>query len=210
MESYWDKRFRNEGHIWGDIPSRSAVYALELFQRYPVKNILVPGSGYGRHTKLFSEAGFTVTGIEISPVAVEMAQKYDPLTQHFLGSILDMNFDYGNYDAIYCFNVIHLFLERDRLKCLQECTARLQDRGLMFCTVFHTTDPSFGTGQEVEPDTFESKPGRPVHYYTENRLCQLFQTFEILESGLIEEPENHGGEPHTHQLIYILARKQPE
>ncbi len=63
---YWDKRFKEEGKIWGESPSKSAYYALGLFRGHDIKSILVPGSGYGRNTKLFSSLGFKVVGIEIS------------------------------------------------------------------------------------------------------------------------------------------------
>ena len=56
MMEYWDKRFADGGKIWGEIPSKTAIHALELFKRYGVNKILVPGAGYGRNTKLFTDA----------------------------------------------------------------------------------------------------------------------------------------------------------
>jgi len=206
-KAYWDKRFRDEGYVWGTSPSQTAEYALKIFRQNGVKKILAPGSGYGRNTKLFSESGFDVTGIEISDVALEMAKEYDPQTKHYNGSVLDMSFDKNKYDAIYCFNVLHLFREKERRLCLQECADKLRDSGLMFFIVFSDRDPSFGKGQEVEKNTFESRPGRPVHYFTEDDLRDLFREFEILESGIFEDVEDHGEGPHTHELLYILARK---
>jgi SAM-dependent methyltransferase len=207
--AYWDKRFSDEGYVWGTSPSQTAEYALKIFRQNGVKKILVPGSGYGRNTKLFSESGFDVTGIEISDVVLEMAKKYDPQTKHDKGSVLDMSFDKNKYDAIYCFNVLHLFREKERKLCLRECADKLRDNGLMFFVAFSDRDPSFGKGQEVEKNTFESRPGRAVHYFTEDDLRDLFQDFEILESGITEDPEDHGEGPHTHELLYILARKSP-
>ena len=58
MKEYWNKRYNNEGKIWGDLPSKTAQYALELFSKNKVKRILIPGSGYGRNSKLFSASGF--------------------------------------------------------------------------------------------------------------------------------------------------------
>ena len=104
QRDFWEQRFQKEGRVWGDSPSRTAVYALELFRKYQVKRVLVPGSGYGRNTKLFSSSGFDVVGVEISEVACEMAREYDPLTKVYNGSILDMSFDGNKYDAIYCYN----------------------------------------------------------------------------------------------------------
>jgi SAM-dependent methyltransferase len=100
MKIYWDKRFQDEGYVWGDSPSQTAEHALAVFRQHRVKKILVPGSGYGRNTKLFSASGFDVTGVEISEVACQLAREYDPRTTHYNGSVLDMSFDNSKYDAI--------------------------------------------------------------------------------------------------------------
>ncbi|MGD0795111.1 MAG: class I SAM-dependent methyltransferase [Dehalococcoidales bacterium] len=207
MNEYWDKRFRAEGKIWGDIPSHTVEYALKLFHKANVKTILVPGSGYGRNTGPFSASGFNVTGIEISPAVYAMAREFDPFTRFFNASVLDMSFLPEKYDAIYCFNVLHLFREKDRKLFIDQCREKVKDNGLMFFTVFSEEEASCGQGKEVEKNTFESKPGRPVHYFTENDLKAHFIKMQILETGILEDPEDHGAEgPHTHRLRYILVK----
>ncbi|MHB8771846.1 MAG: hypothetical protein ACYC7J_12655 [Syntrophales bacterium] len=58
-----------------------------------------------------------------------------------------------------------------------------------------------------EGGTYETKPGRPAHYFTETDLRDHFAAFEILETGLVEDEESHGEEgPHTHLLRTIAAR----
>ncbi len=206
-KTYWDKRFQDEGYVWGTSPSQTAARAVEIFRNNGVQKILVPGSGYGRNTKLFSESGFDVTGIEISEVASEMAREYDPQTRTYNGSVLDMSLAPEQYDAIYCYNVLHLFREKERELCLKQCADKVRDDGLLFFAVFSEKESSFGRGQEVEKNTFESRPGRPVHYFAEAELRDYFEDFQIIESGIAEDTENHGEGPHTHVLLYILARK---
>jgi SAM-dependent methyltransferase len=206
MNNYWDKRFRSEGKIWGETPSRTAVYALELFRKNNVKKILVPGSGYGRNTKLFSSAGLDVTGIDISPLACSMADEFDPASRFYNVSALDMSFDNEAYNAVYCFNVLHLFLEEDRHAFIRQCTEKVGANGMLFFTVFSEKEPSYGSGKRVETDTFESKPGRPVHYFTEDDLAKHFKFLKLIETGIIEDPEDHGEGPHTHILRYIYIR----
>ena len=207
MKAYWDKRYRDEGRIWGDSPSTTAAYALELFRRHNVETVLIPGAGYGRNSKLFSASDFEVTGVEISGVACGLAKEYDPHSKFCHGSALDMSFDDNLYDAVYCYNVLHLFRERERRLFLDECDGKLRNGGLLFFTVFSDREPSFGKCEEVEEGTFESKPGRPVHYFTEEELRNHFSRFETLEAGIAEDPEDHGEGPHTHILRYIFARK---
>jgi SAM-dependent methyltransferase len=203
MNEYWDTRYRAEGKIWGESPSRTAEYASELFRKNGVNKVLVPGSGYGRNTRLFSASGFEVTGIEISPLACGLAQKFDPLTRVFTKSALDMSFLPDKYDGIYCFNTLHLFREEDRMKFIRECVNKVNTSSPMFFTVFSEQEETYGKGAETEKNTFESKPGRPVHYFTEKDLREHFKDMEILETGLMEDHENHGAGPHTHVLRYI-------
>ena len=69
-------------------------------------------------------------------------------------------------------------------------------------------ETSYGQGEEVEKNTFESKPGRPVHYYTKEDLIDEFNKFELIETGLIKDPENHGDKGyHIHNLRYIFVKR---
>jgi SAM-dependent methyltransferase len=209
-QEYWDKRYQAEGKIWGEQPSLTAGYAAALFKRMNIKRILVPGSGYGRHSGFFSRLGYDVTGIEISSAALALARDFDRHSRFIQASVLDMSIDNQKYDAIYCFNVLHLFREKDRRTFVSECGNKLESEGSMFFTVFSEKEASFGEGQEVEKNTFESRPGRPAHYFTEEDLMEHFGRYHVIESGIMEDPEDHGGKPHTHFLRYICVRCPPK
>jgi cyclopropane fatty-acyl-phospholipid synthase-like methyltransferase len=207
-KAYWDSRFSEEGKIWGETPSKSAFYALTLFRQYRIQKILIPGSGYGRHTKLFSENRYKTVGIEISKIAFEMAKKFDPQTTFINTSVLEMNNIEENFDAIYCYNVLHLFLTNKRHNFLKKCYTKLNKNGLVFFTVFSEKEASFGKGKELEKNTFESKQWRPTHYSSEDDLINQFKDFNLIETDIIKEPENHGEiGPHNHILRYIFAQK---
>ena len=209
QKTFWDTRFQKEGLVWGENPSKTAYYAMDIFKKRGVKSILVPGSGYGRNTRLFSGAGFKVIGVEISPAAVKMAEKYDPATKVCEGSVLDMSCATGKFDAIYCFNVLHLFYANERRLFIEECARKLNDGGLAFFVVFSEKERGFGQGNEIEKSTFEARPGRPTHFFDDADVREHFKGFDILESAIMEDPELHPGEgPHTHILRYILAKKQ--
>lgn len=208
MGAYWNGRFKDENMIWGEQASKTAEYALKLFSERIVKNILVPGAGYGRNTKLFSNNGYTVVGVEISDQALKLAKEYDKKTFFIHSSVLDARLENGSFDAIYCFNVLHLFRENERRQFMDKCHEWLQDGGYIFFTVFSTDEKSYRKGAEVEKNTFESKPGRPVHYFSDEDIIEHFHRFNIIETGLMEDHENHGEEgPHVHTLRYIFAQK---
>jgi 2-polyprenyl-3-methyl-5-hydroxy-6-metoxy-1,4-benzoquinol methylase len=202
---YWDNRYSAEGEIWGRQPSATAYHALKIFRKAGLKTLLVPGSGYGRHTAFFSGSGFKVTGTEVSPVAISLARRFDPVSTFYNASALDMSFDHQKYDSIYCFNVLHLLRENDRGILIRACAARLAAGGLMYFTVFSEKESEYGQGKEVEKNTFETRPGRPAHYFTEEDLREHFAGYNVGDTGLIKDPEDHGGKPHTHILRYIYA-----
>jgi hypothetical protein len=112
------------------------------------------------------------------------------------------------FDAIYCFNVLHLLRAAERRAFLAAAASNVVEHGWLFFTVFSEREASVGQGREVEPCTFESKPGRPVHYFTDEDLRAHFAPFHIHETGLTEDCEDHGGGPHAHLLRYIVARRQ--
>ena len=61
----------------------------------------------------------------------------------------------------------------------------------------------------MEKNTYESKPGRNVHYFTEKDLLNHFKNYLILETGIIEEEEDHGEiGPHKHILRFIFVKKK--
>lgn len=206
MIDYWNQRYASEGMIWGERPSRSATMAHDRFSREKVTRILVPGAGYGRNAKVFSDHDYRVTGVEIAQTAVKLAARYDPLTTYHHGCVLDTKLEAGGFDAIYCFNLLHLFRADERKQFIQKCFSLLRNDGVIFATVFSEKEKDFGRGNMVESNTFESKPGRPVHYFTEEDLISTFSPFAIIETGIMEDEENHGS-PHTHLLRYLYARK---
>ena len=57
MNTFWEERYLDEGRIWGDNPSSTAVYAIDLFKKAGVLEVLCPRAGYGRNTGAFAPAG---------------------------------------------------------------------------------------------------------------------------------------------------------
>ena len=74
MKEFWEDNFIKKQEMWGFKPANSAVIAKDFFVKKGVKNILIPGIGYGRNAQVFRENQMLVTGIEISKTAFEMAK----------------------------------------------------------------------------------------------------------------------------------------
>jgi SAM-dependent methyltransferase len=209
MKDFWNKRFRDEGIIWSDNPSRSALSAIEKFKPYPVRDILILGIGYGRNARPFINSGYSVSGVEIADEAIKILNKSDLISKIdkiYLGSLLEMPFDNKLYDAIFSFNVLHLFCEADRITIIEKCKKILNSNGLVYSTAMSEFDLDFGKGAEIEKNTFDKK-GKPVHFFTDSDIREHFIDFEIIDTGLIDEPEEHGDSgKHVHKCRYIFAK----
>jgi 2-polyprenyl-3-methyl-5-hydroxy-6-metoxy-1,4-benzoquinol methylase len=206
--TYWDKQFEESGCIWGNQPSIATEIALSLFKENKVKSILIPGVGYGRNSKQFTSNGFDVTGVEISSSACNLAKKYDPLLNLLNGSIFDVQLPTGKYDAVFCFDVLHLFLEDERNKFITKCEDLVKPNGFMFFTVLSENDDYFGNGIEVETATFEVKPDKFIHFFSEADLSNSFQRFVKIQDGEIRDSVEHVKHGQKeYQIRYICVQK---
>ncbi|CAK6478031.1 methyltransferase type 11 [Peribacillus simplex] len=71
-------------------PSDSAILTKDFFIEKKVKDLLIPGIGYGRNAKVFTDNGIHETGIEISETAIELARQNGLNLNVFHGSVTDM------------------------------------------------------------------------------------------------------------------------
>ncbi|MGM1021419.1 MAG: class I SAM-dependent methyltransferase [Bacillota bacterium] len=206
MEDYWEKRYRNEGMIWGSAPSQTTYHAIDIFRKHNIKTILVPGSGYGRNTKAFSSI-FQVDGIELSKDAVEIAMNWDQDTHFMQGSILSSIGRGKKYDAIYCFDLLHLFLSPERNILISNCIQKLNHPSLMYFTCFSDEDKNNGIGREIEEGTYEYKRNKFAHFFSEEDLREHFRGLEVIETGsTIETLHYRDNQNSEYTLRYIIVK----
>jgi tRNA1(Val) A37 N6-methylase TrmN6 len=79
MKEYWESSFIEIQTTWGFKPSDSAILTKDFFLEKKVKEILIPGIGYGRNAKIFCDNGIKVSGIEISKTAIDLAKSQNGL-----------------------------------------------------------------------------------------------------------------------------------
>ncbi|KWX76851.1 methyltransferase type 11 [Paenibacillus riograndensis] len=209
MSQYWSTRFAREGMIWGDQPSPSALRAKAWFLEQGVKSVLVPGAGYGRNTKVFS-SDLETYGVELSGEALELAAGRDSQTRFIEGSALEPQLDIL-VDAVYCYDVLHLFLAGERRQLIAACLAQLRPGGLLYFTSFSDEDSNNGHGRMLEPGTYEYKEGKYAHFFSDADLREHFSAAEVVETGTFQESlQSPGGGTHEYLLREIFARKRKE
>ncbi|WP_276357670.1 class I SAM-dependent methyltransferase [Cohnella caldifontis] len=207
LDLYWNNRFLSQGMIWGQSPSKTVYNAIEIFKSFQVKTVLVPGSGYGRNTKALSFS-FQVDGIEISHEAVKLAKDWDPHSNFICGSVLNEPIDGKQYDAIYCYDLLHLFLFEDRIRLIQNCSKRLKPSGIMFFTCFSDEDPHNGVGRMVEEGTFEYVEGKIAHFFTESDLIDHFRWGTLVDIGSTKEILTYNDKSTKEYILrFIIVRK---
>lgn len=186
---FWEKSFIEKHEMWGLEPSASAVATKDFFLERGIKNILIPGIGYGRNARIFHDNGIKVTGIEISKTAIEMARKHygqDMTIYH--GSVTDMPFDQNEYDGIFCYGLIHLLDSTEREKLIHDCYDHLAPNGYMVFTTISKTAPTYGQGKFIDKDRYEIFEGANIYFYDRESIgaefgkAGLFEVSEITEN----------------------------
>ncbi len=174
--------------MWGFEPAPSAVLTKNLFVEKGIKNVLIPGYGYGRNAKVFLDSGMTVTGIEISQTAIDMAVKhYGPDVQVYHGSVTDMPFDDQKYDGIFCYALIHLLDADERKKLISDCYHQLAENGYMVFIAISKEAQTYGQGKYVSEDRYELFGGVKMFFYDRVSVEAEFENAGLYDVETITE-----------------------
>lgn len=188
MSEYWENKFKDNQEMWGFEPSVSTVLTNAFFVQQKVKNILIPGVGYGRNAQLFRKNGMTVTGIEISETAINLAHKHfgnDLIIHH--GSVTEMPFDENIYDGIYSYALIHLLGENEREKFIQDCYNQLSENGYMVFAAVSKKASIYGQGTCVCKDQYEVFEGVKMFFYDQESIEEEFGKFGLFEVEEVDD-----------------------
>jgi SAM-dependent methyltransferase len=185
---FWEASFIKNQEMWGFEPSKSAVLTKDLFVARAVKNMLIPGIGYGRNAQIFRDSGITVTGIEISKTAIDMARKhYGAGMKIYHGSVTAMPFDERRYDGIFCYALIHLLNANERRKLISDCYHQLADNGCMVFTAISKKAHTYGKGKFISKDRYEVFDGVKMFFYDRGSVTAEFKKAGLFEVTEIDE-----------------------
>lgn len=209
MAEFWESSFTEKQTMWGFEPSESAIVTKNFFKEKQLKNILIPGFGYGRNAQLFRGNGMNVTGIEISQTAINLAKAhYGTDLNIYHGSVTDMPFDDVLYDGIFCYALIHLLNQRERRKLVIDCFNQLKPGGYMVFVAVSTKSPNYGAGRQVSKNRFEIMEGVKLFFYDAEAVKQEFRKFGLTDYTEIDEAaKNMPGKPSL-KFYFIRCRKE--
>lgn len=208
MTEFWEASFVEKQMMWGFEPADSAILAKDFFLQNGVKDILIPGIGYGRNAKIFYDNGINVTGIEISKTAIDLARQNGLQFKIFHGSVTDMPFDNKLYDGIFCYALIHLLDENERKKLIEDCYNQLKPGGYMIFTAISKNAPMYGKGRQLSTDRFEIVEGAKIFFYDINSAKGEFGQYGLLEVSEIVEPHKENEDKPPFEFILIKCQKE--
>jgi 2-polyprenyl-3-methyl-5-hydroxy-6-metoxy-1,4-benzoquinol methylase len=205
MNNYWNQRFIKERHIWGTEPSNVAVKCKTIFDENDVRDILVMGIGYGRNGRYFVENNFNVDGIEYSEEAINIGKMYCPKINFINGSVLTAKLN-KKYDAIFCYSILHLFQANDRKILIENCIRHCNENGIIIISCCSTKDKAFGIGKKIEENTYEIKPGKIMHFFTEDEIINMSYNLKNIKFDYSYERIKSDERNEEYNMIYGIYR----
>jgi SAM-dependent methyltransferase len=182
MSEIWETTFAEKQEMWGMEASKSAILTCNFFIEKSIKDILIPGIGYGRNAQVFIKSKINVTGIEISKTAIELAKKhYGSEMTIYHGSVSNMPFDGKEYTGIFCHALIHLLNSADRAKFIKNCHNQLAKNGYMVFTAISKAAETYGQGKPAGKDRFEIFDGIKMFFYDRESIYAEFDKYGLLE-----------------------------
>jgi ubiquinone/menaquinone biosynthesis C-methylase UbiE len=211
---YWNSRYQVQGRIYGEEPSELAKWALHNGVLAQKQRLLETGCGTGRNSIFFAKYGLEVTGVDFSPVALELARKDSQaanVTVNWLsGDMTNLRglLQPGAFDAAFSNFCLHLFSCEERTSAVQEIHRLLADNGVLVASLLSTSDADYKKGAELAYNTFELEQGKPHHFFTREEIEKLFMAFEI--EHLEEAPEMEVIVSATRKTMFwrLVARKR--
>jgi len=184
-------------------PAPLVAEILPTLKRCKVRNVLDLGCGTGRHCIFMAKNGFNILGLDASESALRIASQWvreERLANVALvqGSMTDIPSGDGCFDAVISISVMHHALKRDISKSMAEIYRILKKGGIFFANLVSIHDPRYGTGQEVEentfrfPEAFEEKRFEELHhFFTKREASELLASFAKADVELLKDKPNY-------------------
>lgn len=196
---FWDARFAAPEYIFGTTPNRFLEsQAAEIPGGAKVLDV---ACGEGRNAVWLAQRGCAVTGLDISPLALDKARRlaadHAVTVDWQLGDLREFRWADGAFDAIVCI-FIQFASPAERAQLFEGFRRALKPGGVLLMQGYTPKQLEFRTGGA----------GDVAHLYTAALLRDAFAGWELLR--LVEhEAELAEGTKHVGRsaLIDLVARK---
>jgi len=169
LSTYWDSRFTERpdltgaGHAGHGLQLNRAMYEakcdvlLDFFREHHIdvrgRRVLDAGCGTGFFSELFLKQGASVTGIDLSEVAIRICGKRLPQARFFVRNLIsDEIASLGTFDIICAFDVlIHIVDDVDFSTALSKLLGQGRAESWFMCTDLFTEPPRTSTYTKNRP-----------------------------------------------------------
>ena len=210
------KIVKNEQKEFWKNPSVESYYLLNRWKTQGKKIFLDLGCGLGRHSILFGKNGFDISCFDISQEAInktkEWAEQENLNFDYKVGDMIKLPYDDGQFDCIYCRNVIS-HTDTEGIKKIIKELYRVMKNGAE-CYLTLGSKDTWGFKQESWPLIDENTRLRmddgpeyeTPHFYVDYALAkELFAEFKIIdihqEIEYFEKEDGITESYHYHLLI---------
>ncbi len=186
-------------------PPDVLVELVESGKVKPCKTIDL-GCGTGNHATYLATLGFDVTGVDISPTAIEIAKEYAKkkgvkcnfFVKDVLGNLDEVR---KTFDFAYDWEVLHHIFPEQRKKYVENVYEIINPSGKYLSVCFSEKDPGFGGSGKYR----ETRLGTILYFSSEEELRGIFEPyFNIEELKTIEIR----GKPTPHPANYAFLEKK--
>lgn len=188
-----------------ETPPEALVNLVESGEVKPCKAIDL-GCGAGNYAIYLSGKGFDVTGVDISPTAIKLAEenakKKEVKSSFIVADVLgDLNEVKETFDFAYDWEVLHHIFPEKRKIYLKNVYRLLKAGGKYLSVCFNEKDPQFGGSEKYR----ETRLGTILYFSSEEELRSLFGPyFNIIELKTIEI----SGKTASHLVNYAFMERK--
>lgn len=164
------------------------------------------GCGAGNYAIYLASRGFDVTGIDISPAAIKLAQENaekKKIKARF--QVADLSGDLScfniGFDFAFEWNVLHHIFPEQREVYAKKIAGLLKKGGIYLSVCFHEQDPQFGGKGKYRTTSLDTR----LYFSNLEELKSLFSSyFLVLENKIIEIPAKTGYHAENYFLLKTL------
>ncbi|MFC1729392.1 class I SAM-dependent methyltransferase [candidate division KSB1 bacterium] len=164
------------------------------------------GCGTGSYTVYLAGRGFDVTGVDISPTAIEIARNNAVnkgatcqfIVSDVLGDLAEVR---ETFDFAYDWELLHHIFPEHREKYIQNVYRKLNPDSSYYSLCFSEKNRQFGGSGKYR----ETPIGTVLYFSSENELKELFEPYFMIEELKTIQIKGKYG---PHEAVYAFMRRK--